>query len=311
MEEDDSCNQVWKKKKMNDLPNSLEKLTIDQNKKCDKLTCKCSSQLLQSCTSSTSLSSSYSIKKCTHFKHTAHANPLLSLNKKYKKDLSSCSNTAAIMSTTAHGHLNKKRGLLHSPKLKLKKIEQPAALAGSSILSDNVRVTRPIGVAEKIFGTNSQVYSNMESFSTSNSRRKSDQTDVDARYQDKCFKEARLSLPTSCSLREHSLPPPPLIVSPDTILHNISSISLQEDPTHPSSVCPSTPSSTPLLPPSCDKTSSTAQTSPVTAANSTQSCSLQARAGYDDTSMSELASYFDVYCHIPKKMSHMAEMMYT
>lgn len=30
----------------------------------------------------------------------------------------------------------------------------------------------------------------------------------------------------------------------------------------------------------------------------------------DDTSMDELASYFDLFVHIPKKMSQMAEMMY-
>ncbi|KAL1450843.1 hypothetical protein WDU94_003158 [Cyamophila willieti] len=185
------------------------------------------------------------------------------------------------MSNTAHGHLNKKRSLLHSPKLKLKKVEPATVLVGSSILS--------VGVAEKIFGANSQVYPNMESFSTSNSRRKSDQNDVDARFQ-----RGRLSLPASCSATEHTLPPPPLI-SPETILHNISSISLQENPP----LCP------PAAPPSSLPSSSPS------AANSTQSCSLQARAGYDDTSMSELASYFDVYCHIPKKMSHMAEMMYT
>lgn len=46
-----------------------------------------------------------------------------------------------------------------------------------------------------------------------------------------------------------------------------------------------------------------------------QSCSQQARmsatGSCDDVTIDELASYFDVFVHIPKKMSHMAEMMYT
>lgn len=45
-----------------------------------------------------------------------------------------------------------------------------------------------------------------------------------------------------------------------------------------------------------------------------QSCSQQALMGAhsscDDVTIVELASYFDVFVHIPKKMSHMAEMMY-
>jgi hypothetical protein len=45
-----------------------------------------------------------------------------------------------------------------------------------------------------------------------------------------------------------------------------------------------------------------------------QSCSQQARMtasnSCDDVTIDELASYFDVFVHIPKKMSHMAEMMY-
>ncbi|XP_046660257.1 uncharacterized protein LOC124354095 [Homalodisca vitripennis] len=40
------------------------------------------------------------------------------------------------------------------------------------------------------------------------------------------------------------------------------------------------------------------------------SCSIQARMTPDDTNIDELASYFDLFVHIPKKMSHMAEMMY-
>lgn len=46
-----------------------------------------------------------------------------------------------------------------------------------------------------------------------------------------------------------------------------------------------------------------------------QSCSQQARMtsnsnSCDDVTIDELASYFDLFVHIPKKMSHMAEMMY-
>lgn len=43
------------------------------------------------------------------------------------------------------------------------------------------------------------------------------------------------------------------------------------------------------------------------------SCSVQARLNTpicDDTTIDELASYFDLFVHIPRKMSHMAEMMY-
>lgn len=45
-----------------------------------------------------------------------------------------------------------------------------------------------------------------------------------------------------------------------------------------------------------------------------QTCSQQALmstpTACDDVTIDELASYFDVFVHIPKKMSHMAEMMY-
>lgn len=40
-------------------------------------------------------------------------------------------------------------------------------------------------------------------------------------------------------------------------------------------------------------------------------CAVQARnPSPDDTNIEELASYFDLFVHIPKKMSVMAEMMY-
>lgn len=50
--------------------------------------------------------------------------------------------------------------------------------------------------------------------------------------------------------------------------------------------------------------------------STSNSCSVQARMestappDCDDTSIDELASYFDLFVHIPKKMSSMAEMMY-
>ncbi|KAK7792646.1 hypothetical protein R5R35_005105 [Gryllus longicercus] len=50
--------------------------------------------------------------------------------------------------------------------------------------------------------------------------------------------------------------------------------------------------------------------------SSRQTCSQQARMtattsnSCDDVTIDELASYFDIFVHIPKKMSHMAEMMY-
>jgi len=44
----------------------------------------------------------------------------------------------------------------------------------------------------------------------------------------------------------------------------------------------------------------------------TRSCSQQARnPDYEDVTMDELAGYLDAVVYIPKKMSHMAEMMYT
>ncbi|XP_064605613.1 uncharacterized protein LOC135470539 [Liolophura sinensis] len=42
-----------------------------------------------------------------------------------------------------------------------------------------------------------------------------------------------------------------------------------------------------------------------------KSCSQQAKMSVDDFSVNELASYFENYVYIPKKMSSMAEMMYT
>lgn len=49
---------------------------------------------------------------------------------------------------------------------------------------------------------------------------------------------------------------------------------------------------------------------PILARLSDVSCSQQARMGADDTTIDDLTGYLDDILHIPKKMSHMAEMMY-